>query len=360
MTTCKKEFTKELLTIIISRDTATLISKYEKGGRRTLLEFTCKCGKTDTKTFCSMEKSGAICKSCIHVQQCENLSLHRTGKNRQAALQTKGNPEDETKVYSRKALNDCIIRDGAKLLGLYPLLFGTTLITFICRCGSETELQFQDILGRTVEKRDKGYCGALCDECNKKRWVEARENTNIERYGKKGGINNNTEEAMQKSVETSMKKYNVPNPNQAESVKQKKIVTSLQNWGTENPAQCHEVMERAQKNAKKYKDFVMPSGAVRKVQGYEPFALKDLLKIYTEDQIKTDRKDIPTIQYKVDGNTKYHFPDIYIPDANKFIEVKSTWTLQCKNDNIQLKKKACEEQGFLYEIWCYNKKGIRV
>jgi hypothetical protein len=104
----------------------------------------------------------------------------------------------------------------------------------------------------------------------------------------------------------------------------------------------------------------MPSGAVRKVQGYEPFALKILVKIYEEEQTKTDRKDVPRVQYEVDGKKKYHFPDIFIPHENKIIEVKSTWTLKCKTDNIKLKKKACEEQGFLYEIWCFDGKGNRV
>ncbi len=104
----------------------------------------------------------------------------------------------------------------------------------------------------------------------------------------------------------------------------------------------------------------MPSGAVRKVQGYEPFALKELIKIYSEEQIKTDRKDVPRVQYEVDRKKRYHFPDIFIPHENKLVEVKSTWTLKCKSDNIQLKKKACEEQGFLYEIWCFNPKGKRI
>ena len=104
----------------------------------------------------------------------------------------------------------------------------------------------------------------------------------------------------------------------------------------------------------------MPSGAIRKVQGYEPFALKELVKVYSEEQIKTDRKDVPRIQYEVDGNKKYYFPDIFIPHENKLVEVKSTWTYKSKTDNIQLKKAACEEQGFLCEIWCFNNKGERI
>ena len=104
----------------------------------------------------------------------------------------------------------------------------------------------------------------------------------------------------------------------------------------------------------------MPSGDIRKVQGYEPFALTKLLEHYTEDQLKTSVKNVPRIQYKVNGKKRYHFPDIFIPHENKLVEVKSTWTFKNKADNVLLKKKTAEEQGFLYEIWCFDGKGNRV
>lgn len=83
----------------------------------------------------------------------------------------------------------------------------------------------------------------------------------------------------------------------------------------------------------------MPSGIIRKVQGYEPFALDDLIKKYNEEQIKTDRKNIPRIPYKLEGKQKYYFPDIYIPDENFIIEVKSNYTYNSNNGNVQEKKK---------------------
>ncbi len=107
-------------------------------------------------------------------------------------------------------------------------------------------------------------------------------------------------------------------------------------------------------------DLTASSGAVRKVQGYETFALSELVKIFPEEQIKTDRKDVPRIQYSVNGKKKYHFPDIFLPPENKIVEVKSTWTYKCKADNVLLKKQYAEKQGFIYEIWCYDSKGNRV
>ena len=79
-----------------------------------------------------------------------------------------------------------------------------------------------------------------------------------------------------------------------------------------------------------------------------------------ENEIKTDRKDVPRISYIKNNTIKYYFPDIYIPHENFIIEVKSTWTYNCKKDNIQLKKQACKDLGFRYEIWCYDRKYNRV
>jgi len=165
----------------------------------------------------------------------------------------------------------------------------------------------------------------------------------------------------ERTKQTCMATYGVEHSLQAPEVRARGIATNLLTYGVEHPSQNVEVMERTQKNAKKYKEFKMPSGAIRKVQGYEPFALRDLFAAsYTEEQIMTNRKDVPHLAYDVGGKKRVYFPDIFIPHENKIIEVKSTWTFKCKADNIELKKKACLDGGYSYELWCYNAKGVRV
>ena len=163
---------------------------------------------------------------------------------------------------------------------------------------------------------------------------------------------------MEKKNKTNQEKYGGNSPASSKAVREKMTNTLNKKYGVEHPNQDPNILEKAQK--KSWKQFTMPSGDVRKVQGYEPFALTDLLKTYNEDQIKTERKEVPRVSYEVDGKRKYHFPDIFIPHENKIVEVKSTWTYKCKEDNIQLKKKASEDEGYLYEIWCYDGKGNRV
>ena len=109
------------------------------------------------------------------------------------------------------------------------------------------------------------------------------------------------------------------------------------------------------------KEYRMPSGNIRIVQGNEPLMLDILLKGgYIEEQIKTG-KDVPVISYKsANGKSRVYYPDIFIPHENKIIEVKSTWTYACKTDNIQEKSEATKAGGYTYEIWVFDAKGKRV
>jgi len=76
--------------------------------------------------------------------------------------------------------------------------------------------------------------------------------------------------------------------------------------------------------------------------------------------VKTDRKDVPRIPYTANEKQRYYFPDMYIPHINTIIEVKSTYTLKINPEIIDLKKKATEEKGYVYELWCFDGKGNRV
>jgi hypothetical protein len=117
-------------------------------------------------------------------------------------------------------------------------------------------------------------------------------------------------------------------------------------------------MEKLSKNAYKQKTFKLPSGKEIKCQGYEPFALQDLIKseIIEENDIITGCKNVPTIWYNDEIGKKHrHYVDIFIPSQNKCIEVKSTWTAEKKKDCIFLKQNAAKELGYAYEIWVYDK-----
>lgn len=119
-------------------------------------------------------------------------------------------------------------------------------------------------------------------------------------------------------------------------------------------------MEKIAKNAYKRKIYTTKTGKKYSCQGYEHFALKILIEDIgiNENNIITGIKNVPKINYKdEEGIEHVHYPDIYINNQNKIIEIKSAWTLKKKSDSVFIKQKSAKEQGYLYEIWVISPKG---
>ena len=185
--------------------------------------------------------------------------------------------------------------------------------------------------------------------------------TNLKTYGFEYGFQ--SEEVKDKRKVTNLEKYGFENPLQREEIKEKYRQTNLKKYGVEYPVQCQEIYEKQDKNSYYLKDYKMPSGIIIKIQGYEHYALNELLQKENiiENEIKTGSKNVPTIWYNdISGKKHRHFVDIYIPSKNKCIEIKSTWTFKKQKDIVFLKQMAAKELGFLYEIWVYDNKGNKV
>lgn len=99
---------------------------------------------------------------------------------------------------------------------------------------------------------------------------------------------------------------------------------------------------------------------VEKVQGYEPFALDELLKTYDEMELLTDDEDQPEIWWTDSHGVRHrYYSDIYIPYAKKVIEVKSTYTAKLHPEKLARCRVAAEEAGYVYEVWVFTEKGVR-
>lgn len=317
--------------------------------------------------------------------------------------------------FDRCYLDTFLADANASFVSCDSLLNSTKIISFNCSCGTLTQKKFSDIAY---------YGGAYCKLCVKKNKVNKIKKACLEKYGvencsqlkeikeKKeatyienyGTHPKKTKEVQEKYKQTCLEKYGVENSAQIKEVKDKIKKTFLQNYGGHpmfdnkikekvkknicfekyggfpaqskeiqekikqtnlekygcHPSQTNEVIEKINKKSKSYKKYKMPSGIERNVQGYEPYALDILLKEYTEEQIKTDRKDIPRIKYTYNNIDKYYFPDIYIPDKKLIIEVKSKWTYSLDLDKNLSKKQATIEAGYSYEFWCFNNKGVKM
>jgi hypothetical protein len=296
-------------------------------------------------------------------------------------------------TYTQERLNECMSRDGAKLVGEYTSLNRNSRITFICKCGNQHNKEFRKIYEKT---------NALCRKCTYAIKLEKQTNTNLQLYGvsnvfqdeeikrksketlvTKTGYdspmknpeirqkaaetslaNHGFKHALQnpdfkkKAEETTLKNYGVRKPLQSKEIREKMSEKYFEKTGFHHPLQNPEVYDRVQEHSYQTKPFTMPSGKIRNIRGYEHFALKTILEInQNEDDIITLPSKMPLIYYTKENKKHRYYGDIFIPSLHKFIEVKSEYTLSLKSGNIDEKAQACVDAGYKYEIWVYNDKG---
>ena len=119
-------------------------------------------------------------------------------------------------------------------------------------------------------------------------------------------------------------------------------------------------MEKHIKSSYSKKEYIFPSGKVENVQGYENYALNDLIinENIDESDIIVGVKNVPEIWFTDDNNKEHrYYVDIYVPSQNKCIEVKSLYTFNDNKTVNLLEKEAGKKLGYKYEIWKYDKKG---
>jgi hypothetical protein len=365
----RKEYSA-ILGPILSEAGSTPITGYDNLLTTSQFTFKCKCGAVETKKVSLLIYKGIpCCYTCAKVE----------GKKKVVAtsMERYGTPSpQQSKVVKDKTSATNLDRYGVT----NPLQNAEVLEkikkTNIEKYGADNPFKSEEIKQKIRNTNIQKYG---VENPLKNPTIQAKlEATSMERYGTRRPSENiaiktkikethgaktadDIKTMLDKTKETSLQRYGTPSPNQAAVVKQHKVESSLQKYGTEYPMQNMEVQVKSQKNAFHRKEFTMPSGAIRIVQGYEPFALRDLLQSnFTENQIVTDREKIPRIEYAVKNKKRYYFPDIFIPHVNKIIEVKSTWTYKCKTDNITEKSEASKAAGYDYETWVYDGKGQRV
>jgi hypothetical protein len=183
--------------------------------------------------------------------------------------------------------------------------------------------------------------------------------TSLTKYGFEYPTQN--DEVKTKFKNTCLQKYGVEYPSQNDEVKTKFKNTCLQKYGVENPTQNPEIAEKASNNSFQTSSYTLPSGNIIKYQGYENFALDELLKTIDEINIINSKKDVPVIWYNdIVGKKRRHYVDIFIPTENMCIEVKSEWYFNQSKDIILLKQEAGKKMGYNYEIWVYNTKKEKI
>lgn len=188
--------------------------------------------------------------------------------------------------------------------------------------------------------------------------------TSLLKYGENSYAK--TDESKQRSIRRNMKKFGVPNQLQYYSKlpksKQKTQDTNFKKYGVRHPMQNATIADKASKKSLRYYNYTFPSGRIDRIQGYENFALNELILIgIHEDDIITKRTEVPEVWwFDAKGIKHRYYVDTYIKSQQLCIESKSPYTAEQKGKDIFIKQQAVKDAGFYCEIWVYDRKGNKV
>lgn len=228
-------------------------------------------------------------------------------------------------------------------------------------------IQTEDKKKSKAEKNSKSYWNL--DHQRREDIKAVREKTLLEKYG----VNHNflIPGARDKIAEKNIQNWGFPNPTQNDLIKEKIKNTNQKKYGHNSPSANTGVRFKINSTLLEkfgslappfltYKSYEFPSGKKVKYLGWENKAFDYLLQSFTENDFVCDQimlsKVLPEISY-IDRERKErrYFPDIFIPSLNKIIEVKSEWTHKTNLEINNLKKDACQNLGFLFEFWIFQK-----
>jgi hypothetical protein len=244
---------------------------------------------------------------------------------------------------------------GVKCCLQSPEIKEKCIKTNILKYGVEHNSQFSIIKDNKKDKSMEKY--GVEYVLQSKQIRDQIKQTNLVKYGVENPQQN--KEIKEKTCDTNFKKYGVKCYFGTQEFKEKVIKTNLDKYGVPHHSQNPEIAEKILQNAYNKKQYILPSGKIIYLQGYENFMLDHLLLIeqINENDIFTKRSEVPEIWYNNKSNKLCrHYVDFYIKSQNRCIEVKSTFTNQEKN-NVFEKQKAAKDLGFKYEIWIFDGNG---
>jgi len=218
-----------------------------------------------------------------------------------------------------------------------------------------------DVCGNEKEIKYNNYCKYInddniytCNICN----LEKRRITCIEMYGvdnvsknedikkkvKKSMKENNTDYGFrsQQYKDTLMKNYGVTNPSNSLNVQLKKEKTCFKNYGVKYPAQCYEIY-------KKQQDAGLVLTSHESGLYYRGSYEKHFIDFCIDKNIKIENFK-GSIDYYFDGKNRKYFPDFLIKETNTVIEIKSSYTYECKKEQNEAKKIATINSGYNFKF----------
>ena len=327
----KQKYDKNLLELFCKTNNIVLIHNCDKINSKTTIVGKCiepNCNENFSKSFYSLVNYNAYCN--------EHSKINSNKKLKQTCLDRYGveNPF-QNEEFKEKGKQTCLKRYGVENSMFNESIKEKIKQTCLERYGVENPFQ-----NDKLKEKGKQTC--------------------LKHYGVDHALK--CDNFKNKQKQTCIERYGVENTFQNEEIKEKIKNTCLVRYGVKHPLQNPEIMEKSSKKSYNIKNYKLPSGFIINYQGFENFALDELLQNgISENDIINGCKNVPEIWYNDYNGIKHrHFVDIFIPSQNKCIEVKSTWTAEKDIDSLFLKQKAAKELGYDYEIWVYDGKGIKI
>lgn len=192
---------------------------------------------------------------------------------------------------------------------------------------------------------------------------EKMEKNNIDKWGTPYIMG--SKHFKEKTKEKIEKEWGGNHPTKSKGVQSKKRKTNLIKYGFECSLQNPMVYDRHTKSCYTSKKYILPSGKIIYLQGYENMAMDILLKKYKEEDLIVSKKDIVDktgiFSYIFLDKECLYYPDIYIESDNKIIEVKSEYTYNLSINQNELKKNSVINKNINFEFWIFDgNKNLRV
>jgi len=353
----RKKYDFELLQKYCSENNVVLLEDYSRKcvTRDITIKGNCvyeNCNNIFEKKFRQLEKTGAycnVCKNIIKLEKSKKTNLEKYGVENSS----------QNKEIQNKSKKTCMEKYGVEHSFQSELVKNKIKNVCLQKYGVKNAMKNKEIKQKAKKSCLEKYGVEYSSQSKENR--EKFKITCLEKYGVENPSQNKN--IKNKKIETSLKNWGVEYPIQNLLIKNKRINTCINKWGVEYPIQNEEIMSKNIKTSFRSKEYIFPSGKVDKIQGYENFALDELIidEKIDESDIITGIKNVPVIWYNDETGKKHrHYVDIFIPSQNKCIEVKSIWTATQNEHNIFLKQNAAKELGYKYEIWVYNNKKEKI
>ena len=127
----------------------------------------------------------------------------------------------------------------------------------------------------------------------------------------------------------------------------------LEKYGVEHALHNDSLFSKMLSTSFRQRKYKFKDGSFTLILGYEDLALKELESGGLYSKIEAgDSKNIPTFWYDFNGKKHKYFPDIWLPEENTIIEVKSTYYFEKDKDkNLAKAFAVSKSHRFLFYVY---------